>query len=110
MSQLDLIKRKPPERKQRPLGPVTPLRPSRPARLSKSTLRIYLEWMDELRTLIERHGDDGVEAWHSVPVMPDLAHELRSIGDGLHELGDELRELADSVEHAAWAAEREVRP
>ena len=113
--QLPLIKRQRPthddgEDYRREAGPIRPVRPPRPPTLSKSTLRLYLEWLDELRQLIERHGGEGVESWHSVPAMPDLADELRSIGDGLHELGDEMRELADSIEHAAWVAEKELAP
>jgi len=65
-----------------------------------SELSIYLEWLDEIRELLARHGDRAVEAWMR-PVAPaDLADELRAVAEAIVELAENLCAVADAVEHA----------
>lgn len=71
--------------------------------MKKSTLQIYIEWLDELRTLLVRHGHDTVEALQGVPIA-DLAEECHGIADGLRDIADELDELGNSLGHAEKTA------
>lgn len=82
-----------------------PEHPNRvPARVHKSTLEIYLEWMAEIDTILRRHGEESVESWQTLPAVPDLADELRAIGDAMQEIGAELHEMSDSLRHAEYDA------
>jgi len=73
-----------------------------------SELSVYLEWLDEVRKLLARHGDESVEAWMRPVVPADLAAEIRAIADDVEQLGDDLRDIADAVEHAEhWTEQKE---
>ena len=76
--------------------------------LGKSTLTIYLDWLDEVRKLLGRHGGAAVEAWQSLPAVPDRGDELRSIANALDELASELRDIADAIQHEHHRTDKAV--
>lgn len=64
-----------------------------------SRLSIYLEWLDEVRHMLARHGDASLDAWAGDVAGRDLRHELRAIASDIRDLADELDQIGDGVGH-----------